>query len=253
VVEASRNFVCVRLATYESQAEADFMKSIYLDRTGAMKNTTFAILSPDGKEKLTKAGRGPFHEYRNASQMAAGMDKIAKTYDVNAESATSDTNLPYAESVDIGLNISSADVIPLVVLFSGDEQKTKILEQKMIPLAWKDDSIIGQFTYAKAADAKELSSLTGIEGDLDKLNSILIVEPGQFGMSGKVLAQLNEKTSSEDLKTALVDTIANCKRLTKDHSGHVNLGIQLGIDWESEIPETDSEALAAKKRMRGDK
>ena len=243
----------MRLATYESQAEADFMKSIYLDRTGMMKNTTFAILSPDGKKKLTKAGRGPFHEYRDASQMAAGMDKIAKTYNVDAESATGDTNLPYAESVDIGLNISAADVIPMVVLFSCDEEKTKILEQKMIPLAWKDDSIIGQFTYAKASQAEELSSLTGIDGDLEKLNSILIVEPGQFGLSGKVLAQLDEKTASEDLKAALVDTIANCQRLAKDHNGHVKLGIQLGIDWESEIPETDNEAVAAKKRMRGDK
>ncbi len=227
------------------------MKSIYLDRSGAMKNTTFAILSPNGKEKLTRAGRGPFFEYRNASQMATGMDAIAKTYKVDAETAMSDTELPYAESVEIGLNISAADVIPMVVIASSDEAKAKALVQKMRPLAWRDDSIVGQFTFAKASEAKELSTLTGIKGDLDKLNSILIVEPGQFGMSGKVLAQFDGRVSNEDLKSALVDTIANCVRVSKDHGSHVKLGIQLGIDWESEIPETDSESVRARERARG--
>lgn len=250
-MKASRNFVCIRLATYESQKEADFMKSVYLDSSGLMKNTTFAILSPNGKKKLTRAGRGPMHEYRSASEMAAGMDKIAKTYKVDAKNATSDVGLPFAESVEIGLNISSADVIPMVVLVSKDKDQVKALENKLVPLAWRDDSIIGQFTYAKATDAKDLSTLTGVEGDAAKTNSILIVEPGQFGLSGKVMAQLDAEVSNDELKTALTKAVKDCKRIHKDHSGHVNLGIQLGIDWESEIPETDPESVAAKKRKRG--
>jgi len=227
------------------------MKSIYLDRSGLLKNTTFAILSPNGKEKLTRAGRGPFFEYRNARAMASGMDKIAKTFKVDAESATSDVSLPFAESVEIGLNISSADVIPMVVLVSNDEEQAKALEEKLVPLAWRDENIIGQFTYAKASSAEELSTLTGIEGEAEKDHSILIVEPGQFGLSGKVLAQFDAKVSDDDLKTALADGIKNCKRIAKDHNGHVNLGIKLGIDWESEIPESDPESAAARKRMRG--
>jgi len=199
------------------------MKSIYLDRSGLLKNTTFAILSPNGKEKLTRAGRGPFFEYRNARAMASGMDKIAKTFKVDAESATSDVSLPFAESVEIGLNISSADVIPMVVLVSNDEEQAKALEEKLVPLAWRDENIIGQFTYAKASS----------------------------GLSGKVLAQFDAKVSDDDLKTALADGIKNCKRIAKDHNGHVNLGIKLGIDWESEIPESDPESAAARKRMRG--
>jgi len=111
------------------------MKSIYLDRSGLLKNTTFAILSPDGKQKLTRAGRGPFFEYRNARAMASGMDKIAKTYKVDSENANSDVGLPYAESVEIGLNISSADVIPMIVLASRDEEQATALETKLVPLA----------------------------------------------------------------------------------------------------------------------
>jgi len=227
------------------------MKSIYLDRTGLLKNTTFAILSPDGKTKLTRAGRGPFYEYRNARAMAAGMDKIAKTYQVDSESASNDAGLPFAESVEIGLNISAADVIPMVVLASNDEARAKEMESKLLPLAWKDESIIGQFTYAKASDAESLETLVGIEGEPEKSHSVLIVEPGQFGLSGKVMAQFDAAVSEKELKSALADAIKNCKRVAKDHNSHVNLGIKLGIDWESEIPESDPESVAARKRMRG--
>jgi hypothetical protein len=227
------------------------MKSIYLDRTGLMKNTTWAILSPDGKKKLTRAGRGPFHEYRNARLMATGMNTIAKQHNVNAETVGSDSHLPFAESLDIGLNISAADNIPMVVLLSNDEENSKAMEAKLLPLAWKDDSIIGQFTFAKTSDPGELEVLTGVEGDATKLNSILIIEPGQFGLSGKVLSQLDSTVASEDLKSSLVTAIKDCKRIAKGHNSHVNLGIKLGIDWQSEIPETDPESVAAKKRKRG--
>lgn len=251
MVKASRKFVCIRLATYESQEEADFMKSVYLDRSGVLKNTTWAILSPDGKEKLTRAGRGPFHEYRNAAHMAAGMNEIASSYKVSSEDDGSDTQLPYAESVDIGLNIAAADILPMVVVLSSDESKGKALEEKLLPLAWKDDSIKGQFAYAKTSKATDLAALTGIEGEQDKLNSILIVEPGQFGLSGKVLHQFDIEVSNEDLKSKLVDTIMTCERVTKDHDSHVNLGIKLGVDWKSEIPETDSQSVRARERVRG--
>lgn len=229
------------------------MKSIWLDQTGLLKNTTWAILSPDGQEKLTKAGRGPFHEYRNASDMASGMQEIAARYQADDGKAGSDTQLPFAESVDIGLNISAADNIPMLVLVSADEEKAKALEQTLLPLAWQDAAIIGQYNFAKASSAKELSMLTGISGDIEKVDSLLIVEPGQFGLSGKVLKQLDAQTSVEDLKAALLAGVADCERLVKSHDSHVKLGIKLGIEWESEIPETDVQALDAKKRMRGDK
>jgi len=227
------------------------MKSIWLDQTGQLKNTTWAILSPDGKEKLTRAGRGPFHESRNATDMARGMDQIAKQYKVSTDKVGSDTQLPLAESVEIGLNISAADNIPMVVVFAADQEKAESLQEQLLPLAWQDESIIGQFNYAKAADESELSMLTGIKEDQLQANSILIVEPGQFGLSGKVLQQLDAETSNQQLKSALVEAIANCKRISKSHDSHVKLGIQLGIDWETEIPETDNEALSAKKRIRG--
>ena len=49
VVAASRKFVCIRLSTYEDAEEAEFLRSIYVGRSGDLENTVFAILSPDGK------------------------------------------------------------------------------------------------------------------------------------------------------------------------------------------------------------
>ena len=56
VVAASRKFVCIRLATYESRAEAKFMETIFLGKGGALANTVFCILAPDGKKKLVRPG-----------------------------------------------------------------------------------------------------------------------------------------------------------------------------------------------------
>ena len=39
VVEASRDFVCIRLATYENAEEAKILKSIFTGRSGALENT----------------------------------------------------------------------------------------------------------------------------------------------------------------------------------------------------------------------
>ena len=44
VVEASRQFICVRLATYEDQGEADFLTSLYSFRGNVLKNSVFALL-----------------------------------------------------------------------------------------------------------------------------------------------------------------------------------------------------------------
>ena len=176
--------------------------------------------------------------------MADGMNKIARQYKVKPEVLMSDRDLPWSESVDVGLNISSADNIPMVVVAAEDEASMKQLQQKLLPHAWSE-SVIGQFNYAKATSADDLKTLTGIAED-SGLNSILIVEPGQFGLSGKVLGQLDSSTSDEAFQESLANAIKNCQRVSKDHGTHVQLGIQLGVDWKSEIPETDQQSVRAR-------
>ena len=53
VIAASRDFVCVRLVTFEDVEEMEFMNSIYDFRTPT-KNSLFAILDPSAKEHLVQ-------------------------------------------------------------------------------------------------------------------------------------------------------------------------------------------------------
>ena len=70
MIAASRKFVCVRLATYESKEEADLLTDIFVGRSGELENTTFVILAPDGKKRLTRAGRGPMFAFRGSDGAA---------------------------------------------------------------------------------------------------------------------------------------------------------------------------------------
>src|SRR5262245_44953069 len=94
VVAASRDFGCARLLTYESEAEADFLKDVFIGGSGDLENTTFAFLAPDGKTPLTRAGRAPNHIFRgdNAVQaMAEKMKELSAKYPAKAEAR----ELPY--------------------------------------------------------------------------------------------------------------------------------------------------------------
>ncbi len=50
VIAASRMFVCIRPATYEDAGEADFLKKIFVGRSGELDNTVFVLLAPDGEQ-----------------------------------------------------------------------------------------------------------------------------------------------------------------------------------------------------------
>ena len=245
VVSASRSFVCIRLATYEDEQEAAFMKSLYLGRSGQLENTTFAILSPDGKRKLTAAGRGPMHAYRGSSSLAAGMQRIARQHTRANAAALSDSQLPMMKNLDLALNVAAADGLPLIVTVADDKEQHGQLSAKLIPLAWSE-AFAGQFIYAAVFDGTELKPVTGAKG-----SGNLVVDPGPFGLSGKVLARFGADASREKMTAALQHVVANFPRTDKDHSSHVRLGLQLGIDWESVIPETDPMSLRAKERVRG--
>ncbi len=257
VVAASRDFVCIRLTTYEDQAEADFLRTIYVGKSGGLENTTFAILSADGKTKLTKTGRAPFHEYRNSRSMAAGMQEIAKSNNVQPETMFTDTKLPFTKNLEIGLNVAASDGLPLVVIVAEDEKQLNALAGNALAAAWSK-SVAGQFVYAAVLDQDQLKPITGRVTNSgtkqvadENWNGILIVEPDQFGVSGKVLATLALDSDSEAIHKAFNEAIASYPHKVHDHQAHVKLGIELGLDWESEIPETDPESLRAKERARG--
>ena len=241
VVAATRDFVCIRLATYEDKKEVEFLNKIYRSRSGQLENTVFALLAADGQTKLSRSGRSPDFAFRGERNFIAGLNEIAKAKS-NSQKRFSDATLPVTKNLDLGLNIASSDLIQLIVVVGEDEQVVQRLSQKALPLAW-NEKIGGQFVFATAKTASELKPI-----GLDQAkNGIYVVEPGPFGMSGKVVAKFDE---SIDIKKATekLAALSGAYKVSKDYQQHVRAGISLGIEWKTETPVTDQQSLRANRR-----
>jgi len=239
------------MATYEDQAEADFMKELYVGKSGFVENTMFAILGPDGKKELTRKGRAPFHEYRNAQDMARGMKEIASDYADATSKDWSGAPIPFAASLGLGINVASADLLPLVVVTGTESAERETLEGHLQTVVWSPE-IAGRFAYAQTQNIAELESISDHDVEDDSVASILVVAPGRFGLSGKVLKRLDGAATQGDVQASLTEVVKTFQRPNKPHEAHVREGVKLGIDWKTKTPITDPEALQTRKRWRGE-
>lgn len=245
VVAASRKFVCIRLATYESKEEAKYMETIFLGKGGVLANTVFCILAPDGKKKLVRPGRSPQFAFSNASQMAGQMSRLAAQYPRASQNALSDTHLPQLKKVDVALNVAACDNRPLVVTVASSQEQLNEVNQKLLKKAWSE-KLAGQFVYASTVKRTDLKALAGANDS----SAILLVEPDAFGLSGKVVAQLDASATDANIEMALAKAIKDFQPYAKSHRQHLQLGHQLGIEWETAIPETDADSIRARERQK---
>src|SRR3569623_2296466 len=100
VIAASRAYVCVRLATYEDEKEAEFLKGPVRTRSGELENSSFAVLDSDGKKKLTQSGRGPRRLYADADELAQDLERLATPFAAKAAPAA----LPLVANVRLALD-----------------------------------------------------------------------------------------------------------------------------------------------------
>ena len=127
IIKASRDFVCIRTATYEDTGEAVFLKETFVSRTGgSLRNFGFCILSPDGKKKLVQSKRGPNFLYGNSAKMVADLRKFAKQYPGVKPEKGSIPSVPKMKSVRLGINVASCDGLPCVVVVGGDQAEGDI-------------------------------------------------------------------------------------------------------------------------------
>lgn len=238
VVKASRKFVCVRLTTYEDKDEAKFLKAFDVTRSGEVENTVFTILSPDGKKRLTGAGRSARMVFDDAAEMAGTMNKLAARY----TKVKDENTLPLVGTVRLAVNVASCDNQPLVVLVGKDAKSLAALEKSVSTLAWGKE-FVGRFVYASTTDVKTLSAITGVKAG----SSILVVQPDQYGQKGKVLAQTSE-ASAENMTKALRDALKTFKATSKTFRSHVRAGHEAGVFWETAIPVTDPMEKRARER-----
>src|SRR5947209_8249 len=128
VIAASRKFVCVRLTTYEDKAEADFLRSFQVTRSGELENTVFTILSPDGKRQLARASRSARQTFGDSERMAATMDRLCREFENRKSAQGQLPELPQVANVRLAINVAACDNQPLVILFAKDEKTRRKLQ-----------------------------------------------------------------------------------------------------------------------------
>lgn len=244
VIAASRDFVCIRLATYEDAEEAEFLRTIFT-RRGDLENTVFAILTPDGKTEHVRSGRGP--QFRSATQMAARMQHLISTgYQDAQERRWSDCKLPEVKSLELALNVASCDGLPVLVAIAKTDAQLDELREDLLKLAW-NEGLAGQFVVATVSSSSDLRPIRGLDGRT--LEGVYLLKPDPFGLSGQVLAKID--TSHESAEGQLTTALSKFKPPVKNHRQHVQAGYQMGLRWETAIPVTDKQAVQASSRLWG--
>ncbi len=245
VIKASRDFVCIRLATYEDKAEAKFCENLFRGRSGKLENTVFCFLAPDGKTRLTRANRGPF-DFRDSNDMAKQMEMVAMSYMGKSKKQLKNSNpsLPVMKNFRLGLNVASCDLLPCVAIVGKNKTEVRAMSDTMSKIAW-DPQVMGRFVFCTSIDKNELRTISGMKTS----HGIFVIEPGAYGLRGKVIAQFDADQDSETIKKKMVDLADKFVVTTKNHGRHVHEGARNGVNWLTEVPVTDPGSQRAMERM----
>lgn len=233
----------MRPATYESESEAKVLQRFWRGRSGTLENTVFCLVAPDGKTKLSRAGRSPRMAYDGPEDLAKSMASIVERYP--SKKSKSAAPLPTYPSVRLALNVASCDARPLVVVANKDAKERERLAKALAELAWSKE-FIGRYHYALAESLDELAPLT----NAPKQGGVMIVAPGDFGLEGKVLVAEKAKAKAKDLTKLLESGLSKFKPKTKNPSEHTRKGVREGVEWESEIPVTDPDEAKSRRGRR---
>ena len=246
VVAASRKFVCIRLATYEDAAENEVLKGIFAMR-GALQNTVFGILTPDGKTHIVRSGRSPawafggqagpgIHEQplESMKKMGQTMEAIALAYPGKGKAAKDSLPLPYLADLRLALNVTAADRQPLVVVYSKSAEQRKKMEEELSKVAWSDQ-FIGEAQYVAASDASEFKAVKNFKAT----SGFVVIQPGTFGLTGEVIDVIDAKMPAGKLLEPLAKALDKHKPSTLTYNQHRQMGAQAGARWKSATPNTD--------------
>ena len=237
VIEASRAFVCVRLATFEDAAENTFTQGLYTSnerrRRKQQVNTVFTILAPDGKTPLLTVGRSPSHSLRSDDPkvLVAAMGRIAAKY--KTKNSTGTPPIPYGIDLRRSINVAACDMQPLVVVVAKTEAKRKAIEKTLASIAW-GKAYVGVFAYT-TAKPDELKALLGASAG----EGVLVVLADDYGLTGKVVAATRD-TGATALRAALKKGQAAHKPRKKDSIEHIRNARMSGIRWTPEVEQSAS-------------
>ncbi len=228
VIEASRKFVCVRIDSYASEENQQIVRS---HLNGRFENTAFCILAPDGKERLTRSGRGPRQVFSGAGSFADSLAAIAANYESRGEA--SKAPVPDFPSFKLALNVASADQ-RMLILIAAPENQLAAVEQRLRPLAWHP-KVQGRFHFDLASDGSWKAPLSK-ESNGDA--GIYLIRPDTYGLEGEVLQHLALNSRLEEVMKAMAKANAHYAETTekKIYGEHVFEGRRKGISIEMAVP-----------------
>jgi hypothetical protein len=245
VITASRNFVCIRLTTYENSAEMRLLQSFGATGSGQVENTLVCVLSADGRRQLTEASRSLREVFGDADRMAQELDRIAKTSTV-AGKQSEPTDLPKLDNVRLALDVAACDKHPLVVVFAADPSVRRTLERRLGQLAW-NPALIGKLVYASTGKTTDFSIVEAAQ----PATGAVIVQPDRFGLKGAVLGRLAQSQSDEEWQAGLQSALARFQKSDDQFGQHVHDGRLERVFWKTSQPVTDPhEARARAETLR---
>src|SRR5688572_17584766 len=112
VVAKSRDFVCIRLATYESASEAKVLTSVFTARSGVLENTVFAMLAPDGTTPLVRSGRMWREAFGTPEEGIRRMGEFAAKY---SGTAPVGGEVPWLVDLRRAMNVAACEIQPLEI------------------------------------------------------------------------------------------------------------------------------------------
>ena len=241
VITASKDFVCIRLTSYESESEAAFVTKL----EGNPVNTVFAVLAPDGTPAIPMQGRGrgPGELFTDMTDMVKRMGEIAAKYP--GHPAKELPPLPITLDARLGLAVASADLQPLVLVVAPDAAARGALESKVASRAWSK-AWRGRFAYASAESTKGLS----LAGGTGLKSGALLIEPDLFGVKGTVVREIAAADLDAKLDAAMRDTAAAHVRMPKSRENLRRLALQQGVFFETGIPVTGKKEAEDREKFR---
>ena len=240
--------MCVRIDSYESEEHQEYVRT-FLE--GRFENSAFCLLTPDGQDWLTRAGRGPQMVIgRSASESVRKMNQIAAVYASDAD--RSQALVPDFHTVRQALNVASADQRILALIY-GTMEETAALKDSFRSVA-SDAKVIGRFHFDFESDGNWTRVVEGANEESPA--GVYLVNPGEFGMDGRVMGRLPLDAENSDLVAALVSANSEFAKTTekKVYSAHVSKGRDLGIYFEGAVPygeDRDGDGQVDRGRSRG--
>ncbi len=211
---------------------------------GSFANTAFCLLSPDGKQRLSRSGRSPGMSFSNRGFRASAeeleevtveaMEKVASKFKTKGDIYTP---IPQDfHSFRQALNVASGDQRLLLFVVAPPSDQAAI--RKTISTVVGMPEIVGRFHVdfiGNKVDDQWETSISGVKSKSEP--AIFIIQSDKFGQKGKVLKELPADASATEIKTALL--AANKKfAQTEDrkvYRDHVREGRRKGVFFEGNV------------------